>query len=398
MQKDFHYYATYCAAFLAGFSHPESLDICYSAQLVDWCTRTLLRRLGAPLSAATTQLQLELMDARTDLVGLQDITRIWASFHFLPRDLYAEKKHCSRRYRNKYRLICGPNGALVKDTVELAKQAGTLQAVGLAMHVLADTWAHQHFAGTPSLVINNTDYHFTELLPDGRGGWRERSVQFIHSPSKPDDLANGIYTSSVHHSSENSIMNLGHGRAGHLPDYSFIRYKYLPAWGEYNEILKDNPADYYRAFFQMVYALKYLRGYYPTFQTNTYDEQSAKMCGKTVWAILRKPQLDASEDWASLCRILSRQEIPDFDLYQHQGAYMGAPRDRKDDTFMGRFLLAALAQKSMVTNKIYTSGNPLAGFSVDYQKKGFRGIRDYAKLVELARKKNETRKGGRDNG
>ena len=33
MQEDFHYYATYCAAYLAGFNHKESMDICYSAQL-----------------------------------------------------------------------------------------------------------------------------------------------------------------------------------------------------------------------------------------------------------------------------------------------------------------------------------------------------------------------------
>ena len=56
MQKDFHYYATYCAAFLAGYSHEESLSICYSAQFVDWCSATLLSKLKAPRSAATTQL------------------------------------------------------------------------------------------------------------------------------------------------------------------------------------------------------------------------------------------------------------------------------------------------------------------------------------------------------
>ena len=167
---DFHYYATYCAAFLAGHTHDESVQICTAAQLVDLCSRTLLQKLDAPQAAATTQLSMEMADARTDLLGLQDITRIWASFHFLPYDLYAEKKGCSRRYLNKYRLICRPNGALVADTVELAK-GGSLQAVGLAMHVLADTWAHSNFAGTPSLVINNTNYYFYEQLEDE--SWRE---------------------------------------------------------------------------------------------------------------------------------------------------------------------------------------------------------------------------------
>ena len=156
MQKDFHYYATYCAAVLAGYSHEESMRICTSAQFVDLCSRNLLVKLKAPRSAATTQLTMEMANARTDLLGLQDITRIWASFHFLPYDLQAEKSGCIRLYRNKYRLICRPNGDLVESTVELAKGNGP-EAAGIAMHVLADTWAHSWFAGTPSLVINNTD-------------------------------------------------------------------------------------------------------------------------------------------------------------------------------------------------------------------------------------------------
>ena len=125
MNPDFHYYATYCAAFLAGYTHDECLEIAYSDQLVDLCSETLLRKLKAPTAAATTQLQLELMDTRTDIVGLQNITRIWASFHFLPRDLNAEpNRRCSKTYINKYRLICGPNGDLLKSTVELARGQG----------------------------------------------------------------------------------------------------------------------------------------------------------------------------------------------------------------------------------------------------------------------------------
>ena len=64
MQKDFHYYATYCAAVLAGYSHEESMQICTSAQFVDLCSRTLLIKLKAPLAAATTQLTMEMANAR----------------------------------------------------------------------------------------------------------------------------------------------------------------------------------------------------------------------------------------------------------------------------------------------------------------------------------------------
>ncbi len=69
-------------------------------------------------------------------------------------------------------------------------------------------------------------------------------------------------------------MSLGHGRAGHLPDYSSVKYRYLPAWGQYEEIIKDNPSDYMHAFCQMIYVIKYLRGEHEDFVVNTYDEEA----------------------------------------------------------------------------------------------------------------------------
>ncbi len=361
MQIDFHYYATYCAAFLAGYSHEESLDIAYSAQFVDHCSRTLLAKIKGPSHAATTQLQLELMDARTDPVGLQDITRIWSAFHFLPKDLYAEKKKCSKAYRDKYRLICGPNGDLVGKTVELAKDK-PLQSVGIAMHVLADTWAHAYFAGTPSLVINNTNYVFSELIPDG-DGFAEKQITFRHKASAPDDLENSIYTNSLYQRSEHAIMNLGHGRAGHLPDYSFARYKYLPAWGEYEEILKDNPNDYKNAFAQMIYAMKYIRGVHPSFETNVYDREAVAPWEDRIAKIIEKRQLIACDDWKALGEELSGQPIADYAIDRYFEEYTSSSKEHRDETFLGRFIRGAIAHKGMVIDEIFRSKNLLAGFS-----------------------------------
>lgn len=366
MQEDFHYYATYCAAFLAGYDHEESLDIAYSAQFVDLCSRTFLFSIKGPSDAATTQLQLEMMDARTDIIGLQDITRIWASFHFLPKDLYAEKKKRTKRYMEKYRLICGPNGELVKEMIELAK-GKPLQSVGIAMHVLADTWAHSYFAGTPSLVINNTDYDFFELFKEGEG-YIEKSIKFRHSTTAPDDLENSIYTNSLLQNSENSIMNLGHGRAGHLPDYSFAIYKYIPAWKDYEEIIKDNPSDYYKAFCQMVYAMKYLRGETDEFLLDTYAYDTVKEHEERIRSIIQKRQLIASGDWKLFGEELSGKEIADFDLNKYSDEYRKADKDKKSSTFIGKFTDGAIAQKGLVTNRIFKSGNKLAGFSKELLK------------------------------
>ena len=376
MQADFHYYATYCAAYLAGYSHGDALALCYSDQMVDCCTKTFLKSISATVHAATSQSQAELVDLRTDVTGLQDITRIWASFHFLPKDLYAKVPHAVKSYRNKYRLICGPDGELVKDTVELAK-GKSIQAAGIAMHVLADTWAHQCFAGTPSLVINNTENNFFEIMPDGG----MRPITFKHSPGASDDIENAAYNSTVFNLSEHSILNLGHGHAGHLPDYSFIRYKYMPAWDNYREFLKDNPSDYRKAFCQMIYAMKFLNGSVDIFETRKYDTQAIRPYEDRIMSILTKRQTDASSDWKALGEELSGREIPDFNVSQYVDKYKNAPEDTQDNTFLGKFIIASLMQMSMVTNKIYSSGNRLAGFSVAYNKHGLSGIRDYIKIV-----------------
>lgn len=380
MNQDFHYYGTYCAAILAGYTAEESLSIAYCANFVDFCTRSLLVRIKGPLAAATSMQQLEMMDSGVDLISLQNITRIWSSFHFLPGDLHAARRGCGRRYLNKYRLICNPNGELAAATVKLAKDKG-LEAAGIAMHVLADTWAHRYFAGTPSLVINNTNEYFYELLP-GENGFTRRQIRFMHNPAAEDDPETGRYNCSVYQPNENSVMNLGHARAGHLPDYSWIRYIYLPAWGEFRELLKDNPSEYMHAFRQMVYALRFLRGDYEDFQTARYDTEKVDPLAEEITRILETRQLNASADWKALGEKLSGVPIPDFGIETHQAEYVQADAIAREDTLLGRFLKAALAQKSMVTGHIFQSGNHLAGFSVDYRKKGFRGIRDFRRLID----------------
>ena len=175
-------------------------------------------------------------------------------------------------------------------------------------------------------------------------------------------------------------MNLGHGRAGHLPDYSFIRYRYLPAWGDYEEILKDNPSDYRHAFAQMVYAMKYLRGEYQEFECERYDFDAISPYENEIVQIITKRQPDSSEDWKALGERLSGHEIEPFDLDRYQDEYRSS--QDKDESFLGRFILAALAQKSMVTNRIYNSKSKLAGYSIDYKKRGFGGMKAFKKLVK----------------
>ena len=136
----------------------------------------------------------------------------------------------------------------------------------------------------------------------------------------------------------------------------------------------------------MIYALKYLNGKNETFETEKYDEAAAAPWKEEIMEILCKRQLNAEEDWKRFGEKLSGREIEDFDIDKYLEEYMAAAGDDKDETFLGKFILAALAQKSMVTNKIFISGSLLAGISVDFNRRGFRGIRDFRKLVEEAAK------------
>ncbi len=379
MQQDFHYYATYAAAFLAGYSHEECLTIAYSDEMCDHFTPTFIDYISAPAEAATTQGNLDLANARTDRIGLQEITRIWASFHFLPGNLEAVHEKAGMRYRQKFALICNPNGPLVADIVNDAKNE-SLQHVGIAMHTLADTWAHRYFAGTPSVVINSMPRGAVEIVTEN-GQTFERPISF-GLPSGGDDLTTSYYVASPYQPGENAVFNLGHGHCGHLPDYGFIRYRYRPAWGDYGEVLKDNPKEYYNAFCQMVYAMRYLRGDLSTFELDRYDYDLVAPYKEQIDAILAKRQLDASQDWKAFGESLSGQEIVAFDETRHTDEYMGVSEPEKDDTFIGRLVLGALSQKSLVTNRIFRTGNPLAGRSVEAKEGLWKVFSEYMRLVE----------------
>ncbi|MCF0145432.1 MAG: hypothetical protein HUJ73_02475 [Eubacterium sp.] len=356
MQVDFHYYATYCAALIAGYSHEEAQDIGYAAQHVDDFTRNYIRSMGGPEAAATTQSQSELMRFPTNASGRHDMTQLWTAFHFLPRDLYAE---CPRGrnniYMHKYRLICGPNGELLKDTMKLAKDKD-LQSVGVAMHVLADTWAHRYFAGTASLVINNCDGRIYEIVDEK--GTREK-VHFNYNPFSRDNAITKKYGKSIYSTSEHSTMNFGHGRIGHLPDFSFMRYEYYPAWNLGNPMVKDNPSEYYKAFSQMVYGLKYLRGDIPEFQTDTYADEEILPWDAEIREAIGRRQTLASKDWKAIGEKMSGKSLEDYDIYRYRKEFIDAAHKR--ETFLGKFIVSVRAQKKMIAEKIRESGNPHVG-------------------------------------
>ena len=131
----------------------------------------------------------------------------------------------------------------------------------------------------------------------------------------------------------------------------------------------------------MTYALRCLRTG-EEFGTGIYDFDAVRPWEDDIRSLLEKRQINASADWKALAEKISGCEVEDFDVEKYQNEYTAADEESRDGTFLGRFIIAALAQKSMVTNRIFTSGNPIAGVSVDFKKSGFRGIRDFQKLAK----------------
>ena len=112
--------------------------------------------------------------------------------------------------------------------------------------------------------------------------------------------------------------------------------------------------------------MRYLRGDHESFEADRYDTEKVSPYDAKIKEILEKRQLDACADWKAFGEQLSGCEIPDFNANLYCAEYKQAPTDDKDDTFLGSYIDAALAQKTMVTNQIFQSDNLLAGYSVEY--------------------------------
>lgn len=307
MDVDFHYYATFAAARLAGWDKKEAETIAYSAQFVD----EFDMRYGSssePWSFTTSQLPSPKMGTfRFDQVNhqngsskirprrtVQNTTEcikslhvrkdIWIPFHFLPGN-YGKKSERDPRHikregcsNKNFDLLCRPFSplaiAMINDLLEFNKNHDgsnydyLLQLVGLRMHVFADTWAHQDFVGDGVQAINDClgYYNFIE-----KGECLEQ-LNWAFNPFK-DDLNMG-YAPNV----QLPRAYLGHGRLGHFPDYSWCRYYYSPAWmqagGSINPnsnannvkmLVRDNPVVFQTAFFEIVKVLYALKNKIPTY-------------------------------------------------------------------------------------------------------------------------------------
>ncbi len=300
MNKDFHYEGTYAAACLAGFSPEEAGKIAWAAQTVDECTESKLKKHYDKLMCwdpvFTCQETSEIAFAEGHILSdetdgaLCRLRKIWMCFHFLPGNIrgqtyYTESPELAgERDMRDFLCLCQPNGDLVREIAqhmvdeyregEQAKEL--LIKIGLIMHVIADTWAHQNFAGTPNAKINDVS-EFSNVKP----------------PSSSITGYDGSHTPGV--GTTYSVSYLGHGRAGHNPDYGCLTYRYKAAWCK-EKIVRDGPKTFCEAFGQMVYVLKSIKEG-TAIDLNAQPEAEGQPWFDIVKAIVSVPFADQSAVW-----------------------------------------------------------------------------------------------------
>jgi len=236
MQIDFHHTTTYVAARLAGFEQPQAEIIAYCAQYVDNATSSgtiFFDNQAVYNRISSAHKMLDIRNTKP-LANHQ----VWLTFHFLPGNAGLP---ASEDYTGKFinKIVCRADSPVAQDmlrhVINQQDQAYSLHQLGVAMHVYADSWAHQGFAGVMHPVNEVEDA--TETGNSNVFGNSLRSFLY-------DVL-------------DNAIPPLGHGRAATFPDMPFLSWTYLNGKGE--SVSRNNTDDFCKAADQMCRAMQRYR-------------------------------------------------------------------------------------------------------------------------------------------
>jgi hypothetical protein len=264
MQTDFHHAATYTIARCAGFPREQAEVIAYAAQYVDDATNAGLIEFEEGALYERTASAHKMLDYK----NFDELAnhKVWLPFHFLPGNASLPPGEIPA---GKFieRLICRPGNVshVAEEMVRLAiaerRQAYGLHRFGVTMHVYADTWAHQGFAGVLHKINRASEFSFEHAheVANGWKAWMERiKARFVATASPP----------------------LGHGEAASAPDQPYLVWSYTNGRGE--RIERNNPRDFRTAAEYMCRKMRgYLAGDYKT-QHAGLAMADAKVIGEII--------------------------------------------------------------------------------------------------------------------
>jgi len=236
MQIDFHHAVTYVAARLAGFEQPDAETIAYAAQYVDDATSSGTVHFHNNAIYNRISSAHGMLDKRNTKALANH--QVWLPFHFLPGNGGRPAgENPDGKFINK--IICRPDSPVAQDMVAACinnkEKAYSLHQLGITMHIYADTWAHQHFAGVlhpVNAVEDAQETSDTGVFDSVLGKWLRDALDDIVPP-------------------------LGHGQANVFPDMPFISWEFTN--GREELIQRNNTEDFCAAANKLCIAMQQFR-------------------------------------------------------------------------------------------------------------------------------------------
>lgn len=234
MQIDGHHTLTYIAARLAGYNHNQASTVAYSAQYVDDATNAGTIHFDndamySRISSAHKMLDYRNMDELAN-------HKVWIPFHFLPGN-GGEPAGNNPKGTFINKLVCRPDSHVARDMLRACigdhDKPYALQRLGITMHVYADTWAHQGFAGVNHKI---------------------NEVKNISSNSKILDKS---FMNKIFNYFLSETFPLGHGAALSHPDRPSLKWDYVNGLG--TKIKRDNTDIFMDAVDKMCRAMQCFR-------------------------------------------------------------------------------------------------------------------------------------------
>lgn len=289
MQIDFHHGVTYVVSRLAGFNHDQANTIAHSAQYVDDATNGGLIKFdngGLFSRMSSAHKKLDYRNFR-QLANYQ----VWIPFHFLPgNDGLSAGKDPDGKFIKK--LICRPNShvaqAMVTEAVLNHHKPYSLYRLGITMHVYADTWAHQGFAGVNHRVNEAND------LVDETG---EADKEFNQRLNK---YFQKNFLEKLAGSLIGDAFPLGHGAVLSNPDKPFLKWGYKNGLGE--QVERNNPRDFLEAASNMCIWLQRYRLEDPNAEVSGLPESDRKLIAQMLINTRDNNGEARHEKWLDLIR------------------------------------------------------------------------------------------------
>lgn len=206
---------------MAGFPHEEANIIAYSAQYVDDCTNGgLLKFKDGPMyhripSAHTMGDLKHHMDTEENYL-------VWSIFHFLPGN---EGKIAGDPTSGDFykKIVCAPDSdvahRMIEECIKYKDEEYALHRLGIAMHIYADTYAHQGFAGIMHEINAVSEVN---LENEDEGVFDDFKSNFL-----------------------SKAFAMGHGAVLTNPDKPYLKWSYINSSGDF--IPRNNTDDFINA-------------------------------------------------------------------------------------------------------------------------------------------------------